>query len=106
MLGINNQTVNQVTQMSSKYSQDFNGLLKAVSENGGISKVDEAMRYVNNPMVKKGLNMVGLDTNQIDQAYQQLKHSPLSVQNTSVGQQSRQVGTNEYVDRLNRIRRK
>ena len=103
MLGINPTTVNQVMQMGSKYSQDFNGLLKAVQENGGMAKVDEAMKYINNPMVKKGLNLIGLSTEEITNAYNKLKSTPMTSKNTSQNDFYKK-GSNSYLDRLKSLK--
>ena len=97
MLGVDQNLVNQVTQMSNNYSQDINGLIKAINENGGMSKVDEAMRYVNNPIVKKGLSMLGISANDINNAYNQVKNVPMA--------QNKPTSTNSYTERLNRLKR-
>lgn len=89
-----------VLNQSQQYSQDANGLLKAINDYGGMAKVDEAMTYLNKPMVRMGLSAIGMTPQTIQEAYQQLQQPnirpPLNY--------PRQDNGNEYRNRLSKYK--
>ena len=61
-LGLNNQRINQAVNLSKNYSQDLQGLKKAVESCGGMNTVNRALEFAENPLVKMGLGKLGINT--------------------------------------------
>lgn len=67
-LGANPQMINALSEaqrLSQRYGNSREGMLKAVQENGGIPALDEAMKYIDNPLVVTALNRIGVNASEL-----------------------------------------
>lgn len=51
--------------LAQKYGSSREGMLKAVEENGGMSTLNNALKYMDNPLVVTTLSKLGIDVNSL-----------------------------------------
>lgn len=75
-LGANPQMVSALTEaqkLAVQYGSSKEGMLKAVQEHGGIPALNEAMKYIDNPLVVTALNTMGVNVNELKVMAESLK---------------------------------
>lgn len=65
-MGIGQDKINQALSMSSRYSNDINGLRQVINDNGGKDFLDKALKFANQPLVQAGLKKFGVTPELID----------------------------------------
>lgn len=112
-LGLDKNKINQAFNKSKQYSASMEGLAKAVKEHGGASKIDEALKKANNPIIKMGLKALGVDTDKIDKIGQEIKNminSNNTPSNTDSNMPNQAIGTsfnndaNSMLEKLKNLR--
>ena len=77
-MGANQQMVNALNEaqkLAQKYGNSRDGMIRAVSENGGLPVLEEAMKYVDNPLVVAALNKMGVNVAEIKAMAESLKQT-------------------------------
>lgn len=92
----------EAQKLAMQYGSSKEGMLKAVQEHGGIPALNEAMKYIDNPLVVTALNTMGVNVNELKVMAESLKGAsqPISRTNTPVSN----TVADELQQRLNRLK--
>ncbi|MEG1597709.1 MAG: hypothetical protein RRY22_04945 [Bacilli bacterium] len=108
-IGINSQKISEVEKMANKYglfdtSGNINGSLnvakKVIEDNGGMGIVENAIKKANSPILKSFLGKMGINTDMINNAVNELKTMNNDI-NENKGLNS---GVSNITNRLNKLK--
>lgn len=91
----------EAQRLAQQYGNSKEGMLKAVKDHGGIPALDEAMKYIDNPLVLTALNSMGVNVNELKVMAESIKHTqPVNNINAPVNN----AVVDELQQRLNRLK--